>query len=100
MSRNQIRLAIEHFVLGWWPDFWAWYGAYDHVALCQLWGKMIDLPKGMPMMTSDLKQLHKQLKNPEMPEQPDGKHNALDDAKFNVVRYEYLTKLMKESDGT
>ena len=38
------------------PELWAWCGAYDHVALCQLWGRMIDLPKGVPMWTNDLKQ--------------------------------------------
>src|SRR3954452_20841080 len=29
--------------LGQEPVLWAWYGAYDHVALCQLWGGMADL---------------------------------------------------------
>src|SRR5579859_2717170 len=29
-------------------SLWAWYGAYDHVALCQLWGRMIDKPEGVP----------------------------------------------------
>jgi hypothetical protein len=38
------------------PELWAWYGAYDHVALCQLWGPMIALPGGIPMFTCDLKQ--------------------------------------------
>lgn len=33
-----------------------YYSAYDHVVLCWLFGKMIDLPKGMPMYTYDLKQ--------------------------------------------
>lgn len=33
-----------------------YYSAYDHVALCWLFGKMIDLPKGFPMYTIDLKQ--------------------------------------------
>lgn len=93
LSREEIRDGIMEFTKGYWPDFWAWYGAYDHVALCQLWGKMIDLPKRMPMFTSDLKQLHKQKGCPLMPSQPSGKHNALDDALFNVVRYDYLMSL-------
>lgn len=33
-----------------------WYSAYDHVVLCQLFGTMMDLPKGFPMFTTDLKQ--------------------------------------------
>jgi hypothetical protein len=24
-------------------ELWAWYGAYDHVALAQLWGSMVAL---------------------------------------------------------
>ena len=36
--------------------FYGYYSAYDHVALCWLFGKMIDLPAGFPMYTIDLKQ--------------------------------------------
>lgn len=39
------------------PIFYAYYGAYDHVALCWLFGRMIDLPKGFPMYSIDLKQM-------------------------------------------
>lgn len=39
------------------PIFYGYYSAYDHVALCWLFGKMIDLPKGFPMYTIDLKQM-------------------------------------------
>ena len=38
------------------PEFWAWFGAYDWVALCQLYGRMIDLPKGWPMRVNDVAQ--------------------------------------------
>src|SRR5690242_13046005 len=27
------------------PELWAYYGAYDHVVLCQLFGRMIELPR-------------------------------------------------------
>lgn len=36
--------------------FYGYYSAYDHVAMCWVFGKMIDLPKGFPMYTIDLKQ--------------------------------------------
>ena len=39
------------------PQFCGYYSAYDHVALCWLFGKMIDLPKGFSMYTIDLKQV-------------------------------------------
>ena len=75
-------------------EWWNWYGAYDHVALCQLFGKMIDLPKGWPMYSNDIKQLHKEAEWCKMPQQPSGKHNALDDARFNVVRYNHIMSVL------
>jgi hypothetical protein len=77
-------------------EWWNWYGAYDHVALCQLFGKMIDLPNGFPMYSNDIKQLHKLAGWVAMPKQPGGLHNALEDARFNVVRYNYLWELLTE----
>ena len=70
------------------PQLWAYYGAYDHVALCQLWGRMVDLPQGIPMFTNDLKQEAVRLGCPELPAQVgealgDGKHDALADARWN-----------------
>lgn len=90
MSREDIKNGILAFVDGTWPEFWNWYGAYDHVALCQLFGRMIDLPSKFPMFSADIKQLHKAAGSPDMPKQPSGAHNALADAKFNIVRYRYL----------
>jgi hypothetical protein len=91
-TRAQIRQDIIDFVRDVWPDWWAWYGAYDHVVLCQTFGRMIDLPAGFPMFTSDLKQFVKQAGNPHLPVQPEGKHNALEDARFNWERYRFLTE--------
>ena len=68
------------------PELWAWYAAYDHVCLAQLWGRMIDLPEGIPMYTRDLKQECDRQGDPALPEQVDGVHNALDDARHNLVR--------------
>lgn len=72
------------------PELWAWYGAYDHVALCQLWGRMIDLPPGIPMWTNDLKQEVTRLGNPTLPAQEDAEHDALADARHLRFRAEYL----------
>ena len=57
-------------------ELWAWYGAYDHVALAQLFGRMIDLPDGVPMWTNDLRQECERLGNPTLPEQPGGVQRA------------------------
>lgn len=70
------------------PELWAWYGAYDHVALAQLFGKMINLPKGIPMWTNDLRQEVHRLGDPDLPEQAEGEHNALDDARHVKAMYE------------
>ena len=37
-------------------NFYAYYADYDWVVFAQLFGKMIDLPKGFPMYCKDLKQ--------------------------------------------
>ena len=36
-------------------EFYTYYAAYDWVVFCWLFGKMIDLPKGFPMFSRDLK---------------------------------------------
>lgn len=84
------RYAILDFVSDIKPEWWAWYGAYDHVALCSVFGRMVDLPADWPMVTMDLKQMHKAAGRPQMPKQPEGLHNALADARFNVERYKFL----------
>lgn len=93
-SRAEIAAGILDFVGGDKNiEWWNWYGAYDHVVLCQTFGTMIELPKGWPMMSYDIKQLHKDKGFATMVKQPDGLHNALADAHWNVVRYNYLRSL-------
>jgi hypothetical protein len=75
------------------PEFWAWYAAYDHVALSQIFGRMLDLPEGMPMWTNDLRQELHRLGNPRYPVQTGGNHNALEDSKWNKILGEYLSAL-------
>lgn len=56
VPRQEIARAIVGFA-GPTPEFWAYFCSYDWVALCQLFGTMMDLPKGWPMWCRDLKQL-------------------------------------------
>jgi hypothetical protein len=77
-------------------ELWAWYGAYDHVVLAQLFGRMIDLPTGIPMWTNDLRQEVHRLGNPQMPEQPSGLHNALEDARHLRVMHEHLSSVTEK----
>lgn len=82
------------------PEFWAYYADYDWVALCQLYGRMIDLPKGWPMFCRDLKQLCVDMGNPHLPKQVTGEHNALADACWNRSSHSFLATLSKDKiDG-
>jgi len=72
------------------PEFWAYYADYDWVALCQLFGTMMDLPNGWPMYCRDIKQLCDDLGNPPLPKQESREHNALDDAQWNRTAWEFL----------
>lgn len=97
------------------PEFYTYYGAYDWVVFCWLFGKMIDLPKGFPMFSWDLKVMLddyvdkvnsgrsdelmpkvsiKSIKenNPRYPKQSN-EHNALDDARWNKELYNFLNIL-------
>lgn len=72
------------------PELWGYYADYDHVVFCWLFGTMMDLPKGYPMYTRDIKQWCDELGNPRLPEQGKGEHNALADARWNKVAWEFL----------
>lgn len=73
------------------PEFWAYYADYDWVVLCQLYGRMIDLPSGWPMFCRDIKQLCVDLDDPKLPPQDGQEHHALADALWNQTAYEFLT---------
>jgi hypothetical protein len=72
------------------PEFWGYYADYDWVVTVQLFGTMMDLPKGWPMWCMDLKQWCYMLGDPKLPEQGKGEHNALADALWNKTAYEFL----------
>lgn len=73
-------------------EFWAYYGAYDHVAYAQLFGPMITLPKGMPMFTRELMQLWEDAGCPPKPDQPSNQHDALADARWNRELWKTCTQ--------
>jgi hypothetical protein len=70
------------------PEFWAYYADYDWVVFCQLFGRMLDLPKGFPMFCHDLKQelsrlgITSEQKQALCPD-PEGEHDALVDARWD-----------------
>lgn len=71
------------------PQFWAWYAAYDWIVMCQLFGRMIDLPKHFPKFVRDLRQTcaEKGLSRSSLPKTPENAHNALADARWVKAAY-------------
>ena len=95
-SVDSIAQAIREFIGEDNPEFWGYYADYDWVVFCQLFGSMIDLPKGWPMYCRDLKQLCDSKGNPKLPKQQSTEHNALSDAQWNRVAHEFLNALTRQ----
>jgi 3' exoribonuclease, RNase T-like len=72
------------------PEFWGYYADYDWVVLCQLYGTMVDLPKGWPMFCLDIKQACVSIGDPKLPKQGKGEHHALADARWNRLAWEFV----------
>lgn len=91
-TRKRIAIEVRDFIRAAPdPQLWAFYSAYDHVALAQLFGPMIALPDGIPMWTNDLKQECERLGNPPLPTLAGGaQHNALHDAREVLMRLGWL----------
>jgi hypothetical protein len=93
-SREQIRDDLYAFLVeplrsrpGEKLELWAWYAAYDHIALAQLWGAMPALPRDIPRFTKDLRQLWDDKGNPPLPGAAANRHDALVDARHNLIRW-------------
>jgi hypothetical protein len=91
-SREQIKSDLLEFVgqRGEEIELWAWFAAYDHVVLAQLWGAMPDLPRKLPRFTRDLRQRWEDVGKPKLPNPPDDAHDALADARHNLERWKVI----------
>ncbi|MBF6212972.1 polyadenylate-specific 3'-exoribonuclease AS [Nocardia puris] len=92
-SREQIRDDLYKFLVprtSVQPELWAWVGAYDHVALCQLWGSMTALPTELPRYTNELRQHWDAHGRPPLPPVPPDAHDALADARHNLAKFEAI----------
>ncbi|HEV7909176.1 MAG TPA: polyadenylate-specific 3'-exoribonuclease AS [Pseudonocardiaceae bacterium] len=94
-SRERIRTDLLDFLGG--PktnrddvELWAWFAAYDHVALAQLWGAMPALPRNLPRFTRDLRQRWEDVGKPRLPQPPADAHDALADARHNLARWKVI----------
>lgn len=77
-------------------ELWAWYAAYDHVVLAQLWGAMPALPRAIPRFTRDLRQRWDDLGRPPLPAAPPDQHDALADARHNLARWVEMERVRAE----
>jgi len=92
--KAQIKREVTEFLLAaGQPELWAWFAAYDHVVLSQLFGRMLDLPPGVPMYTHDLRAYLDYVKVKGIPAQVSGNHDALEDAKHVKVVHDYVMSL-------
>lgn len=97
-TRDEMAKLIYNFLMGPgarknnkdWPELFAWYSSYDHVVLAQIFGRMIDFPRGVPMYTHDVRSLADWFGVKSWPKQSDGNHNALADAKHLRKIYDHI----------
>lgn len=100
--KPEIGTAIQDFCIkdapeGDRPEFWAYYADYDWVVFCQLFGTMMDLPSYFPRYCRDVKQLCDSIGNPQLPTLQTGEHNALKDAIWCKVAYDFLLERIVQS---
>jgi len=92
-ERSKIATEVREFCRDQ-PEFWAWYGAYDWVVLSQLYGRMIDVPRGWPMNVMDVHQYQIMLGIPDIafPAQTTPPHHALNDAVWTKGIHDWLDR--------
>ncbi|HEX6356288.1 polyadenylate-specific 3'-exoribonuclease AS [Actinophytocola sp.] len=90
-DRATIRARLmKFFNRGGRVELWAWFAAYDHVALAQLWGDMPALPRELPRFTRELRQRWEDVGKPTLPPPPSDAHDALADARHNLERWRII----------
>jgi hypothetical protein len=100
-SKTQIANEIKLFV-GERPEFWAYFADYDWVLLCQLYGRMIDLPETWPMHCLDIKQYmwHLGVSKDDMSVPGEfSEHDALSDAQWNMAAFNILLEYHRSRTG-
>lgn len=78
-----------------WPELFAWFSAYDHLVLSQIFGRMIDLPAGLPMYTHDVRSMVDWFEVKSWPKQVGGNHDALEDARHLKKVYDHVIEVGK-----
>jgi hypothetical protein len=95
-SRDAIRDRLVRFVGDdGAPEFWAYVGAYDWIAMIQLFGGLLKRPVTWPKRYHELKDLIESvgLAKKDLPVQSGSLHNALADAEWNRQAYFFAVAL-------
>lgn len=79
------------------PELWAWFAAYDHLVLSQLWGRMIDVPAPIPQFTNDVRSLVNWTGVTRLPSQVSGAHDALQGARHVKTMYHHIIREVSKS---
>ncbi len=77
MSRADIKRNLLHYFGTNKVELWSWFGAYDHVCLAQLFGRMVDMPGNLPWFTRELEQIRN---GQPLPPNKYTQHHSLSDA--------------------
>ncbi len=88
-TRKSIRDDIVAFC-GPAPEFWGYYVAYDWLLLCQLFGRMLDVPAHWPNFACDVQVMRYLMGVKDLPKQTGTEHNALDDALWTREAWQFL----------
>lgn len=96
-TADMIRMFLVKWIGDDVPEFWAYYATYDWIVMCQLFGRMADLPRSWPKYVLDIVQrLHVADKGGwafELPKQEGTEHHALADAMWNRDACLYLDSI-------
>lgn len=96
LPRQEIAELVAKFLRAYFVtelvELWAYYCAYDHVVLAQLFDTMDKMPSAIPYWTHDLMQLWESKGRPRWPDKPGSskEHNALEDARWCKKAYDKL----------
>lgn len=93
LRRAVIAAEVRNFVRSY-PEWWSYYPSYDWVALCQLYGTMMDLPPTWPKAPLDIRQLahDRGIAKSLLPRESedDLEHNALGGARYHRAMYDFI----------
>lgn len=87
--RGVVATEIAEFIRPGPVELWGYFPSYDHVALAQLYGTMMDLPPHVPMRTNCIAQLAQMNNVRRFPSNLNA-HDALADARWTRDAFQWI----------